>query len=217
MRRDAVLGLERISTAPAWAMASVRIEAGSTGTPPGPGDEVALVGGDVLERRRRAVLLQLQDAVHEQERIAVRAGSLDVLDLERQLQRRRSCAQRVYNALREAARTRVLACRVPATSGVEDRPAAARRAPGRAAAHRGRDQRGPRPRRAPARHRARSCGGSSTTGSSTSSCPSRTARWCPRLRRGLRARAAARASGCGRARASWARPPQRARPCSSPT
>ena len=29
-------GLERMSTAPAWAMASVRIEAGMVGTPPGP-------------------------------------------------------------------------------------------------------------------------------------------------------------------------------------
>ncbi len=68
-------GLDRISTAPAWAIASVRIEAGSVGTPPGPGDEVALVRGDVLEPDDAPVRLQLEDAVHQQERASGGAGS----------------------------------------------------------------------------------------------------------------------------------------------
>ena len=71
------------------------------------------------------------------------------------------------------------------------------RAPGRAAAHRGRDQRGPRSRRSSCPRSRGSCGGSSTTGSSTSSCPSPTATLVPALRRGLRQPRSRRASASG--------------------
>src|SRR5262249_10306561 len=49
-------------------------------------NEVALVGRDVLQAHDPTVLLELEDPVHEQERMAMGKDPLDVLELERQLQ-----------------------------------------------------------------------------------------------------------------------------------
>ena len=87
MRRDLFSGFARMSTAPAWAMASVRMDAGSTGTPPGPAmkyrssDETFLI-----PTIRRSSWKLDHDAVDEEEGIAVGEDPLDVLDLEGQLE-----------------------------------------------------------------------------------------------------------------------------------
>ena len=71
--------------APTCAMASVRIVGGSTGLLPGLVPEVPLVQRDVLDADDPPVGLELGDAIHQQERIAVGQDTLDGRVVEGQL------------------------------------------------------------------------------------------------------------------------------------
>ena len=71
--------------APTWAIASVRIVGGSAGRAAVAGRrEIPLVDRDVLDADDALVRLELDDAIDEQERIAVRQNALDRRVIERQ-------------------------------------------------------------------------------------------------------------------------------------